>query len=84
VVTRDAAIGVLSAVTCAPITRSVRAIASEVEVGTDEGLTEACVISCDNLVTIPTAYLERPVGHLTVPRRAALDQALRYALDIQY
>lgn len=85
VLTRNAAIEVLTAVTCAPITRTIRGIRSEVEIGPDEGLPEACVISCDNLITLPKAMLSgSPVGHLGVETRARLDRALRYALDIQY
>lgn len=85
VLTRDAAIAVLTAITCAPITRTIRGIRSEVEVGTAEGLPATSVISCDNLITIPLASLDdRPVGHLDVQARADLDRALRYALDIAY
>ena len=85
VLTRDAAIEVLSAVTCAPITRTIRGIRSEVGVGADEGLPDVSVITCDNLVTLPKAMLaEEPVGRLDLERRAELDRALRYALDIQY
>ena len=85
VLTRDPAIEVLTAVTCAPITRTIRDIRSEVEVGSSEGLPETSVITCDNLITLPIAVLEEsPVGHLGLERKARLDQALRYALDIQY
>jgi mRNA interferase MazF len=85
VLTRDAAIEVLSAVTCAPITRTVRGIRSEIEIGPEEGLPEVCVISCDNLITLPKSLLTgRPVGELDLEKRSALDRALRYALDIQY
>jgi mRNA interferase MazF len=85
VLTRDAAIEVLASVTCAPITRTVRGIRSEVGVGSGEGLPEASVINCDNVVTVPKAVLaEGPSGRLGVEKRAALDRALRYALDIQY
>ena len=85
VLTRDAAIEVLSAVTCAPITRTIRGIRSEVSVGADEGLPDVSVITCDNLVTLPKAMLaEEPVGRLDLERRAEIDRALRYALDIQY
>jgi mRNA interferase MazF len=76
---------VLTAVTCAPITRTIRGIRSEVEVGGAEGLPEPSVISCDNLIAIPVALLdEQAVGHLDIHARADLDRALRYALDIQY
>jgi mRNA interferase MazF len=85
VVTRDAAIEVLSVVICAPITRTIRGIRSEIAVGADEGLPDASVITCDNIVTLPKAMLaEDPVGRLDLQKRAALDRALRYALDIQY
>ncbi len=83
ILTRDAAIEVLAAVTCAPITRTIRGIRSEVEVGPDEGLPEPCVISCDNLLTVPIARLdEERVGRIDEVGRSRLDQALRYAIDI--
>lgn len=83
--TRDAAIEVLTAVTCAPISRTIRGIQSEVEVGPHEGLPEPSVISCDNLITVPAVVLDAaPVGQLDLDARVRLDRALRYALDIQY
>ncbi len=84
VLTRDAAIEVLTAITCAPITRTVRGIRSEVDVGLDEGLPEPSVINCDNLLTVPKSVLDEPVGRVDVHARVRLDQAVRYALDIQY
>lgn len=85
VLTRDAAIQVLSAVTCAPITRTIRGIRSEVDVGPDEGLPEVSVIACDNIVTLPIGMLtDGRVGHLGSAKRFELDRALRYALDIKY
>ena len=83
--TSDAAIEVLDAITCAPVTRTIRGIRSEVEVGAHEGLAEACAITCDNLLTIPVDRLDgTPVGHLSLHNRAELDAALRYALDIAF
>ena len=71
--------------TCAPITRTIRGIDSEVEIGPDQGLDERCVINCDNVVTISKLSLDAsPVGRLDEPKRAELDKALRYALDILY
>ena len=85
VLTRDAAVGVLQTVTCAPVTRTIRGIASEVEVGPGQGLPVPSAISCDNLITVPQAALDRaPVGRLDEVKRAELDRALRYALDIRY
>jgi len=85
VITRDAAAAVLTAIICVPITRTIRGIRSEVEIGPDEGLPELCVINCDTIVTVPVEALDRaPVGHLDEIKRSELDRALRYALDILY
>jgi mRNA interferase MazF len=76
---------VLSSVTCAPITRTIRGIRTEVEIGPEQGLPERCVISCDAIITVPIEDLDiEPVGHLDEVTRAALDIALRFALDIVY
>ncbi|MCY3849974.1 MAG: type II toxin-antitoxin system PemK/MazF family toxin [Acidimicrobiaceae bacterium] len=85
VVTRDAAASILTTVTCAQITRTIRGIRSEVEIGTEEGLPQPCVISCDSILSVPVGDLDPvPVGRLSEIKRAQLDQALRYALDIVY
>jgi mRNA interferase MazF len=85
ILSRDAAIPVLNTVTCAPITRTIRGIASEVEVGTDHGLPQTSAIVCDNILTVPQAQFDaEPVGRLDEVHIAALDRALRYALDIRY
>ena len=83
VMTRDAACEVLAAVACAPITRAIRGIRSEVLVGPPEGLPEASVINCDNVLTVPKLDLDPdPVGRLDEVTRAALDRAMRFAFDI--
>ena len=83
VLTRDAAIPLLNTVTCAPITRTIRGIPSEVDVDEEHGLPESAVITCDNVITVAKTDLdESPVGHLDLATRAKLDQALRYSLDI--
>ena len=85
ILTRDAAIDVLASITCAPITRTIRGIRSEVEIGPEQGLPEPCVINCDKLITVPIGLLDgAPVGRLDEVSRAALDRALRYSLDIVY
>ncbi len=85
ILTRDAAIEVLTSVTCAPITRTIRGIRSEVDIGPEQGLPEPCVINCDNVITVPIGALDdAPVGHLDEAFRASVDRALRYSLDIIY
>ncbi len=85
ILTRDVAIPLLNKVTCAPLTRTIRGIPSEVEVGREHGLPETAVINCDNVITVAITSLDpEPVGHLDMGTRARLDRALRYALDITY
>lgn len=85
ILTRDKVIAVLDRVTCAPITRTVRGIPSEVAVGPEHGLPREAVINCDNIITIGKQRLDPgPVGSLDEVTRARLDQALRFALDIIY
>ena len=85
VLTRNAAIPVLSAVVVAPITRTVREIASEVPLGPHEGLPQECVAACDSLLTIPKNRCdEDPVGGLDAARVPELDAALRFALGIWF
>lgn len=85
ILTRDAAIPVLTSVTCVPISRTIRSIKSEVLLGPEHGLPEPCAAQCDNIVTLPIGSLDsRPIGRLDDITRAQLDQAIRYALDIVY
>lgn len=65
VLTRDAAIDVLTCVTCAPVTRTIRGIRSEAEIGLEQGLSDPCVMSCDHVITVPIDVLDdEPVGHV--------------------
>ncbi|MQB01678.1 MAG: type II toxin-antitoxin system PemK/MazF family toxin [Actinobacteria bacterium] len=82
---RNAAIPVLAAVIIAPISRTIRDIASEVRLGPEQGLPEECAASCDNLLTVPKDKFERsPVGFLDPDKIIELDRALRFALEINY
>jgi mRNA interferase MazF len=81
-VTRSAAIGVRTTVTVAPVTRTIRGIASEVPLGRDHGLRVASVGNCDSLQTIPKDALRRRLGSLAPADLPRLDRALRYALEI--
>jgi mRNA interferase MazF len=64
VVTRSEAVGVLNAVVVAPLTRTIRAIPTEIRLGPDEGLGEECVASFDNLQRIQRVALTKKIGDL--------------------
>lgn len=82
VVTRQVAIPVLSAVTVAMITSTVRGIASEVQLSPDHGLSHASAANCDNLFTVAKARLGGRRGSLPIEDIDRLDDALRFALQL--
>jgi mRNA interferase MazF len=82
VVTRQVAIPVLSSVTVAPITSTVRGIASEVPLNSEHGLAHSCAANCDNLLTLPKSRLAKRLGSLTIEDVGRLDDALRFALQL--
>lgn len=84
ILTRDAALQVVSGITVAPITTTVRRIRSEVAVGPEEGLPRNSVITCDNLLTVHRSHFDaEPIGQLGTAKRLQLDRALVYSLMIQ-
>jgi len=46
------------------------------------GLDQPCVISCDNIVTVPARTLGRPIGFLLPGQEAALTAAIQAAFDL--
>jgi mRNA interferase MazF len=80
VVTRSEAIPVLTAIVVAPVTRTVRNIPTEIPLGPDEGLTEKCAATFDNLQRIRRAALTTKAGELG-PRRVEVCAALRALAD---
>jgi mRNA interferase MazF len=72
----------LTRVTVAPITTTIRGLSTEVPVGRRNGLHQASVISCDNIVTVPAAALGPQIGYLLPAQEAALTKAVQAAFDL--
>ena len=81
VLTRDRAIGVLNAVLVAPVTRTVRGIRTEVDLGRLDGLPLACAATIDNTNVVPKSSLTRRVGVLAPGRWHEVCEAWRAAVD---
>ncbi|MGZ8566619.1 MAG: type II toxin-antitoxin system PemK/MazF family toxin [Actinomycetota bacterium] len=81
ILTRDEAIPVLRTILVAPVTRTVRAIPTEVPLGPEEGLPAPCVASMDNVLTFPKSMLVRRMGVLAPDRRGEPCEAFRVATD---
>ena len=83
VLTREAARGAMPKVTVAPITTTIKGLSSEVEVGPDNGLEAPCVVSLDNVLTVPASTLGRTVGYLSPAQEARLARAVVLAYDLE-
>jgi mRNA interferase MazF len=81
-VSRDSAYAVRTSITVVEVSRTLRAIPTEVPLGKREGLPQRCAANADNVVTIPKAWLEARIGSLTSEKIASLDAALRFSLAI--
>ena len=69
-----------STVVCAPVYTRRDGLATQVELGIEDGLKHEASIHCDALVSLPKSMLTDFVGSLAPSRMRALDQALRVAL----
>lgn len=82
VLTRELVRPHMARVTVAPISSSVRGLSTEVPVDAANGLSGPCVISCDNIVTVPASTLGRQIGVLLAYQEPLLSQAIRRAFDL--
>lgn len=79
VLTRSAAIAVLDRVVAVPATRRRRDIPTEVALERSDGMPAACVLSLDNVRTLPKGLLTRRICELGVDRMGEVCAALRIA-----
>lgn len=71
ILTRSEAVPVLNQILAVPATSTVRGIPTEVELGADDGMPQACALSLDNVLPIrPELCTER----ITTLPAARLDQ----------
>lgn len=84
IVTATEIIPVLNAVTCAPVTTSVRGIPTRVPLGRAEGLSRKSEAACEALMTLSKSDIDAaPIGSLDESRFLDLDRAVARALDIR-
>ena len=79
VLTRDSAIRPLTRVLGVPATRTIRGIASEVEIGPDDGMPDRCVLSLDNLRVLPKSFFVERICMLGPERMESVCRALAIA-----
>ena len=79
VLTRDPFGGILHSVIVAPVTTTIRGVATEVVLGPDDGLRVRSVASLDNVQLASRKRLVRRVGRVTAPSMTAICRALARA-----
>ena len=82
ILTRDAVLPTIGSVVVGLVTRTIRRLPTEVELGRRQGLPVRCVANLDNLLTVPRTRLSRLMGSLDAEKVAELNQALCTALDL--
>ena len=70
-------------VICAPVYTTRAGLATQVNVGIDEGLKHDSAIHCDELISLPKAVLTDYIGTLSASRVDELNEALRVALELE-
>jgi mRNA interferase MazF len=83
VLTRTSAIRVLSRVTVAPVTSTIRGIPTEVVLNQDDGMKHPCAVNLDNVTTIPQRLLGRRVASLGSDRMHSICTALAFAVGCE-
>jgi len=71
-----------STASCAPVFTRRDGLATQVDIGVDEGMKHDSTIHCDELVSLPKTALTDYISSLSPSRLQALDDALRVALDL--
>ncbi len=82
ILTRRSKEHLLTWVTVAPITSTIRGLTSEVPVGPRNGLDHDSVISCDNITTVRTGAVGGAIGLLFDDQESALARAISDAFEL--
>ena len=79
ILTRDAALPVLTSYLAVPATRSIRDIPTEVRLGPADGMPDKCVLSLDNVASVPRGHFVERICRLGPVRMAEVCAALAVA-----
>jgi mRNA interferase MazF len=80
ILTRNSSIGVLNSVTVAPITTTIRSVASEVFLSDDNGLKEDCAINLHNLQSVSKDQIGSVIAVLSQKRMNEVEADIRFSL----
>ena len=80
VLTRDPVADRIGAVVVAACTRTIRGLTSELPLGPEDGMPDACVASFDNLHTLRRGRFRRPITRLSAAKMGEACRVLSRAL----
>jgi mRNA interferase MazF len=80
---RGEAYSVRSLIVVAPVTTRIRHIASEVPLGTDDGMPQDCVANLDTITTIPKDCLQSRITTLSAKKLKEVEAAICFALGLE-
>ena len=85
VLTRDSALEVVTGITIAPITSTIRHIPTEVVLTpVEDGVLRESAVNLDNLQTIPKANLGGLITILSLDKMEAVERAICFALGMDH
>lgn len=82
ILTRQSKLHLLTWITVAPITGTIRGITSEVTVGPRNGLDHDSVVSFDHILTVPVTAVGATIGLLFDDQEPALARAISDVFDL--
>ena len=84
VLTRDPMGALLHSVICAPVTTTVRGLATEIAIGADEGLIHPSVVNFDNTFLLSRSLLIQRLGHVSAQKMDEACEALAIAVGCRF
>ncbi len=82
ILTRQSKLHLMSWVTVAPITTTIRGLTSEVRVGPRNGLDHDSVVSCDNITTVRRDAVHETIGLLLDEQELDLARAISDTFEL--
>ena len=82
ILTREVARPFLTQVTVIPVTSRIRGLATEIALGSANGLDHDCVANADGITTIAASTLGQPIGFLLDDQEESLIRAIHAAFDL--
>jgi len=84
VLTRDPMGAILHSVICAPVTTTARGVATEIPIGTAEGLPHPSVANFDNTLLVSRSLLIRRLGRASAQKMVEACEALAIAVGCDF